>query len=364
MTEFVALDLSGRRAVVVGGGPRSAQRVTALLAEGAVVRVVAPALCEELRTRYAEPTSFEWTAREAEPADLDDAWWVAAPEATDAERETIAGWAAERRVFLEQQTARVLDQGDLDTLVTESAISLRQKDSGGKVVLVGGGPGADDLITVRGRRELARADVVVTDRLAPVGLLRELGSTAEVIDVGKTPHHHPVPQAEINELLIERARRGDYVVRLKGGDPFLLGRGGEELLACRSAGVSVEVVPGVTSAFAAPAAASVPVTHRGVAHGVLVISGHDDLDVPTLAAWQQTIVVLMGMGRLRELAAALVGAGKPGDTPVTVVHRAWTPQQRVVTGDLLTIADRVAEEGVGNPSAIVIGDVTRVFDEG
>ncbi|WP_265445535.1 uroporphyrinogen-III C-methyltransferase [Flexivirga meconopsidis] len=363
MTEFVALDLTGRRTVVVGGGPRSAQRVSVLLAEGALVRVVAPALCEELQAMYAEPASFDWTAREVEPADLDDAWWVAAPDATVAERAAIDGWAAQRRVFVEQQTARVLDQGDLDTLVTESAISLRRMEAGGKVVLVGGGPGADDLITVRGRRELARADVVITDRLAPVGLLRALGSTAEIIDVGKTPHHHPVPQAEINDLLIERARRGDYVVRLKGGDPFLLGRGGEEMLACRAAGVPVEVVPGVTSAFAAPAAADVPVTHRGVAHGVLVISGHDDLDVPTLAAWQQTIVVLMGMGRLRELAVSLVRAGKPGQTPVTVVHRAWTPEQRVVTGDLDTIADRVADAGVGNPSAIVIGDVTRVFDE-
>lgn len=240
--------------------------------------------------------------------------------------------------------------------------SQQQTAPTGRVVLVGGGPGADDLITVRGLRALERADVVVTDRLAPVGLLRDLGPDVEIVDVGKTPHHHPVPQDEINAVLIDRARQGKYLVRLKGGDPFVLGRGGEELLACRAAGVPVEVVPGVTSAFAAPAAAEVPVTHRGVAHGVLVISGHDELDVPSLIAWPHTIVVLMGMRRLRELAAALIRGGKLTDTPVTVVQSAWTDEQRQVSAPLADIADRVDTEGLGNPAAIVIGDVTRALD--
>lgn len=236
-----------------------------------------------------------------------------------------------------------------------------QPESPGRVVLVGGGPGAEDLITVRGMRALQRADVVIADRLAPRGLLRDLGPDTEVIDVGKTPRHHQVPQHEINALLVEHARRGRYVVRLKGGDPFLLGRGGEEVLACRSAGIPVEVVPGVTSAFSAPAAADIPVTHRGVAHGVLVISGHDELDVASLVQWRHTIVVLMGMARLRELAAALIGAGKAPETSVAVVQSAWTADQRQVSGSLETIADRVAEQGIGNPAAIVIGDVTRAL---
>jgi uroporphyrin-III C-methyltransferase len=233
----------------------------------------------------------------------------------------------------------------------------------GRVVLVGGGPGAEDLITVRGLRALEQADVVVADRLAPIGLLRDLGPDVEIIDVGKTPHHHPVPQDEINALLVERARRGRYVVRLKGGDPFVLGRGGEELLACRAAGVPVDVVPGVTSAFAGPAAAEVPVTHRGIAHGVLVISGHDELDVPSLVAWPHTIVVLMGMRRLRELSAGLIRGGKSADTPVTVVQSAWTTEQRHVSAPLERIADRVDTEGLGNPAVIVIGDVTAVLDD-
>ncbi|GGB29312.1 hypothetical protein GCM10011492_19610 [Flexivirga endophytica] len=233
----------------------------------------------------------------------------------------------------------------------------------GRVVLVGGGPGADDLITVRGMRELSKADVVVADRLVPQGLLRDLGPDVEIVDVGKTPHHHPVPQDAINELLVERARRGQYVVRLKGGDPFVLGRGGEEVLACRAAGVPVEVVPGVTSAFAGPAAGGVPVTHRGVSRGVLVISGHDALDVPSLVEWQHTIVVLMGMRRLRELTAGLIRGGKSAETSVTVVQSAWTEEQRQVSASLADIADRVDTEGLGNPAVIVIGDVTAVLAE-
>lgn len=234
----------------------------------------------------------------------------------------------------------------------------------GRVVLVGGGPGADDLITVRGQRALERADVVVADRLAPHGLLRDLGPEVEVVDVGKTPHHHPVPQDEINALLIDRARRGSYVVRLKGGDPFVLGRGGEEVLACGAAGVPVEVIPGVTSAFAGPAAGGVPVTHRGVAHGVLVISGHDELDVRVLAQWPHTIVVLMGMRRLRELTAALIREGKAASSAVSVIQSAWTPDQRQVSGTLDDIADLVDRHGIGNPAVIVIGDVTSVLAQG
>lgn len=227
----------------------------------------------------------------------------------------------------------------------------------GRVVLVGGGPGADDLITLRGHRALLAADVVVHDRLAPLGLLNELDDSVERIDVGKTPHRHPVPQDEINQILVDRARRGLNVVRLKGGDPFLLGRGGEEWLACDAAGIEVEVVPGVSSAFAAPLAGLVPVTHRGVSAGVLTISGHDEISPDLLAQWPHTIVVLMGMARLPELTAALVRAGKDPATPAAVVHKAYSPQQRSVRGTLATIAEQVLTERIGNPAVIVIGAV-------
>ena len=231
----------------------------------------------------------------------------------------------------------------------------------GKVVLVGGGPGSLDLLTLRALRELQRADVIVADRLGPTDELAELSLSAELIPVGKTPHNHPVPQARINEILVEHARAGQHVVRLKGGDPFVLGRGGEELLYCREHGIDVEVIPGVTSAFSAPLAGGIPVTHRGVSAGVMVLSGHDELLVEQLAAWPHTIVVLMGMARLPELASSLIAHGKPAELPAAVVHRAWTPAQRVVKAPLSTIAAQCEREGVGNPAVIVIGAVADVL---
>ncbi|MFK0648313.1 MULTISPECIES: uroporphyrinogen-III C-methyltransferase [Dermacoccus] len=236
-------------------------------------------------------------------------------------------------------------------------------DACGRVVLVGGGPGALDLLTIRALRELRAADVIVADRLGPRDELDQLGLDAEIIDVGKTPHHHPVPQVEINKILVREARAGRRVVRLKGGDPYLLGRGGEELLHCRAHGVEVDVVPGVTSALSAPLAGGIPVTHRGVSAGMLVLSGHDDLALDSLAVWPHTIVVLMGMSRLPTLAAGLVGHGKDAATPAGVVYRAWTPQQRVIKGTLATIAAQCAVEEVGNPSVIIIGDVVDVLHD-
>lgn len=229
--------------------------------------------------------------------------------------------------------------------------------SRGRVTLIGGGPGDPGLLTVRGRDELLAADVVVADRLGPTDMLAELGVTAEVVDVGKRPYHHPVPQEQINRILVERATAGQRVARLKGGDPFVLGRGGEEYAACLAAGVAVQVVPGVSSAIAAPAAATIPVTHRGVSTGVLLISGHDALEPELLVRWPHTIVVLMGMARLRELAAALLRAGMAPDRPAAVVERAWTSSQRCVRGTVRTIAEDVARLGVQNPATIVIGDV-------
>jgi uroporphyrin-III C-methyltransferase/precorrin-2 dehydrogenase/sirohydrochlorin ferrochelatase len=186
------------------------------------------------------------------------------------------------------------------------------------VALVGGGPGDPELITVRGRRLLARADVVVTDRLGPRDLLDSLGHHVEVIDASKIPYGRAMNQARINELLVEHARAGKFVVRLKGGDPYVFGRGFEEALACAEAGVPVTVVPGVTSAFAAPAVADVPVSHRGVAHEIVVVSGHvgpDDprslVDWPALARLRGTVVLLMAVERIGAFADALMAGGRP-----------------------------------------------------
>lgn len=231
----------------------------------------------------------------------------------------------------------------------------------GRVVLVGGGPGQDDLLTVRAVREIRAADVVVFDRLAPQAIIGELGPEVQIIDVGKTPYHHPIPQGEINALLVRHALAGRRVVRLKGGDPFVFGRGGEEALACAAAGVEVEVVPGVSSALTAPAAAHIPITHRGVSQGFLVVSGHDEIRADVIAAWPYTVVVLMGMGRLREICTALRQAGKDPATPVAVVQNAWLPEQKVAMGTLETIADVVAREKLRNPATIVMGEVIGVL---
>ncbi|WP_228088218.1 uroporphyrinogen-III C-methyltransferase, partial [Cellulosimicrobium cellulans] len=226
----------------------------------------------------------------------------------------------------------------------------------GSVALVGGGPGDAGLISVRGRRVLAEADVVVVDRLAPRALLAELGDDVVVVDVGKTSGNHPVPQDEINRILVHHALVGKRVVRLKGGDPYVFGRGGEELDACRAHGVPVEVVPGVTSAVSVPAAAGIPVTHRGLSRGFTVLTGHEDVGkVP--AASDHTVVLLMGVSRLGETAAALVAQGRSPETPVAVVEDGYGPRQRTTVGTLATIAERAREAGVRPPAVTVVGDV-------
>lgn len=236
----------------------------------------------------------------------------------------------------------------------------------GRVALVGAGPGDVELMTLKALRLLRAADVVVFDRLAPREALEEARADAVLIDVGKVPGHHAVPQEQINELLVEHALAGRRVVRLKGGDPYLLGRGGEEVEACRAAGVPVEVVPGVSSAFSVPAAAGIPVTHRGLARSVTVLTGHEDLGpdrLAALAALGGTIVVLMGVARLPRLVAGLAAAGLPADTPVAVVERGWTDTQRTTVGDLAGIADAVAAREVRSPAIIVVGAVAALADD-
>ncbi|MDO5534818.1 MAG: uroporphyrinogen-III C-methyltransferase [Propionibacteriaceae bacterium] len=232
----------------------------------------------------------------------------------------------------------------------------------GRVTLVGGGPGDPDLLTIAGLRALQSADVILTDHLAPdvTGLV----DGTEIVNVGKTPHGPATPQEEINALLIEHARSGRHAVRLKGGDPFVFGRGGEEFLACSDAGVPVSVVPGVSSAVAAPELAGIPVTHRGMSQGFTVVSGHVAPDDPrshiswaALAQSQTTLVLLMGVRQLPAITAALADGGLPADTPAAIVTKAASPDMAVVRGTLATIADLAVSSGVRPPSITVIGDV-------
>jgi uroporphyrin-III C-methyltransferase/precorrin-2 dehydrogenase/sirohydrochlorin ferrochelatase len=234
----------------------------------------------------------------------------------------------------------------------------------GRVWLVGGGPGDPGLITVRGQTVLSEADVVVADRLGPRALLQTLAPEVQVIDVGKTPGHHPISQDRINEILVEQALAGRKVVRLKGGDPFVLGRGGEEALHCAAHGVPVEVVPGVTSAVSVPAAAGIPVTHRGITASFVVASAHDGASAALMALRDapvtSTLVLLMGITALRQTALDLIAAGRPPGTPVAFVESGWTDAQRTTVTTLEKAADVAEQEQVGAPAIIVIGDVVSV----
>lgn len=239
--------------------------------------------------------------------------------------------------------------------------------SGGRVYLVGAGPGDPELLTLKGLRLLRDADVVVYDRLIDRRLLGHCKTDAELVDVGKVPGRSGRNQKGISDLLVEKAREGKRVVRLKGGDPFVFGRGGEEAEALREAGVAFEISPGVTSAIAAPAYAGIPLTHRDHASTFTVITGsfapgRDDIrpDWEAVARMPGTLVILMGWRRLEEIASALMAAGKPGDTPVAVVSWGTTADQRSVSGRLDSITESARDAGLGTPAAIVVGEVTRL----
>ena len=245
----------------------------------------------------------------------------------------------------------------------------------GFVSLVGAGPGDPDLLTVKGLRLLREADVVAYDRLANPVLLRECRTDAELIFVGKHGEgqvnnlHPSVPQEHINALLIEKAYAGKQVVRLKGGDPFIFGRGGEEALELRQAGVPFEIVPGISSAVAAPAYAGIPVTHRHVSASVAIVAGHEDPHKRTSSHdWDalskiDTLVVLMGIGRIEAITETLLSCGRAADTPAAVIRWGTTSEQETVTGTLRTIAATVRRAGLGAPATLVIGDVVRLRDD-
>ena len=392
MTTMIGMSLAGRRVAVVGAGDVAARRIRRFLLDGAVVRIVSPELGAGTAKRVADP-GLEWRARAVEPADLDDAGLVHPATGDPHADAAVAAWCEQRRILcinagdgshgsarLAAETRSgdsivgVVSDAGVDpgrTRLLRDAIAERLRDGGlplrrrrpaavGHVHLVGGGPGPVDLITVRGRRLLAEADVVVTDRLAPTGVLAELAPDVEVIDVGKRPQHHPVPQHEINEILIDRARRGLDVVRLKGGDPFVYGRGGEEVAACLAAGIPVEVVPGLTSVVSVPQAAGIPVTHRGTAAALHVVNGQDAPTEATLAALrdaQTTTVVLMGVSALEGFAAAARAAGADPHLPVAIVESGHTDAQRTTHATLVTVARRAAAAGVRNPAVMVFGHV-------
>lgn len=238
----------------------------------------------------------------------------------------------------------------------------------GKVYLVGSGPGGIGLLTKRGYEVISMAEVILFDQLPGRDILSSLPDHAERIDCGKFGNRHTLEQDEIEALMVRRAREGRTVVRLKGGDPFVFGRGGEELETLRAAGIETEVVPGVTSAVAVPAAVGIPVTHRKYASAVTVITGHEDpqkedsaLDWECLAKLKGTLVILMGVKNLPVIARTLIGFGKDPETPVAIIENGLRSNQRVVSASLARIADVMVLEKVTPPAVIVIGEVVTLY---
>jgi uroporphyrin-III C-methyltransferase/precorrin-2 dehydrogenase/sirohydrochlorin ferrochelatase len=391
---LVGLRLSGRKVVVVGGGTVAQRRLPLLIANGADVHVIARAATPAVEALAQADPGITLALRDFEPGDLDGAWYVIAATDDGAVNAAISDEAQQRRIFCVRAdiaregsavTPATFDYDGLSVGVLAGGEHRRSAairsaihealqrgvitaevtgEAPSGVALVGGGPGDPELITVRGRRLLARADVVVADRLAPQDLLAELGPHVEVIDAAKIPYGRAMAQDAINQVLVDRARAGKFVVRLKGGDPFVFARGYEEVIACADAGIPVTVVPGVTSAIAVPALAGVPVTHRGLTHEFVVVSGHVAPGHPeslvnwnALAQMSGTIVLLMAVERIELFAKALLDGGRPADTPVLVVQHGSTVAQRTLRATLGDAPEKIREDGIRPPAIIVIGAV-------
>jgi uroporphyrin-III C-methyltransferase/precorrin-2 dehydrogenase/sirohydrochlorin ferrochelatase len=430
---LLGLRLDGRRVVVVGGGAVATRRIPALLDAGADLVLVSPSVTASLED-LAAAGRIRWEPRRYADGDCAGAWLVCActddaaanaAVAAEAERQRTwyvraddaqasAAWtpASGRAEDVRAEDVRAEDvrpagaqsgpvqsgpvqstpvqrrsvqvgvlSGDprhsaairdaiLSGLRTGQLSARHGRGHRAGVAIIGGGPGDPGLITVRGRQLLAEADVVLTDRLAPRSLLDELPADVEVIDVSKIPYGRAMAQEQINATMIDRARAGRFVARLKGGDPFVFGRGAEEVLACLRAGVPVTVVPGVTSAVGVPTSAWLPVTHRGVAQEFHVVSVHvppgDDrstVDWALLGGSRGTLVLLMAVQRIGAVAAELLRHGRNPDTPVFVIADGTMPTQRTINSTLEQVEGMVTREGIRPPAIVVVGAVVNVAAE-
>jgi uroporphyrin-III C-methyltransferase / precorrin-2 dehydrogenase / sirohydrochlorin ferrochelatase len=395
---LLGLRLEGRLAVVVGGGAVASRRIPALLDAGAQILLVSPKVTASLED-LAAAGRIRWAARNYSPGDCAGAWLVCA--CTDSPQVNAAvaaaaegqqtwcvraddagasaawtpasGQAGDVRVGVlsgDPRRSAAIRDAVLTGLRSGQLSARHERGRRGQVAIIGGGPGDPGLITVRGRQLLAEADVVLTDRLAPRSLLDELREDVEIIDASKIPYGRAMAQEHINAALVEHAQAGRFVARLKGGDPFVFGRGAEEVLACLRAGVPVTVVPGVTSAVAVPASAWVPVTHRGVAQEFHVVSVHvppgderSTVNWELLGGSSGTLVLLMAVERIGAVTAELLRYGRNPDTPVSVIADGTLPTQRTISSTLEQVEGLVAKEGIRPPAIVVVGDVVRVATE-
>ena len=354
------LDVAGRQVAVCGGSPAALGVITDLHAAGAAITVYAAGVPTTVRD-LAERSLLTWHRRGWTESDLATAALVVPASADPAENDRIGAAArASGRLCLAPTTSRLRsEQGSDDG-----------RAGVGHVTLVGGGPGDPGLLTVAGLAAIQGADVIICDRLAPLAVLSQAPAGVEVIDVAKIPRGEYTSQERINELLVEHGLAGRRVVRLKGGDNFIFGRGGEELLACAEAGVPVTVIPGVSSAIAAPALAGIPLTHRSLTQGVTIVSAHlppdhpgSTLDWSALARANTTLVIMMGVATLSAVSAELVAQGMDPATPAATIADAGWPSQRSVRATVATIAAATSAAGIKPPAITVIGAVAG-FDTG
>jgi len=409
---LLGLRLGGRRVVVVGGGAVATRRIPALLDVGADIVLISPTVTVSLED-LAAGGRIRWEPRRYANGDCAGAWLVCActddpavnaAVAAEAERERIwsvraddaqasAAWtpasgradrvqvgvlsgdprhsaAIRDAIIAGLRTGQLSARHGRGRVGGLAGVVLPGQHSRAGVAIIGGGPGDPGLITVRGRQLLAEADVVLTDRLAPRSLLDELPADVEIIDVSKIPYGRAMAQEQINATLIERARAGHFVARLKGGDPFVFGRGAEEVLACLRAGVPVTVVPGVTSAVGVPTSAWLPVTHRGVAQEFHVVSVHvppgderSTVDWERLGGSPGTLVLLMAVQRIGAVVAELRRHGRSPDTPVSVIADGTMPTQRTINSTLEQVEGMVTQQGIRPPAIVVVGDVVGIAAE-
>lgn len=351
------LDVAGRSVVVCGGSPAALGVITDLHAAGAAITVYADAVPTTLRD-LADRSLITWHRRPWTDSDLATAALIvpAATDRSENDRITSATRAAGRLCLAPVETTHPLPE-------TGAGV--------GHVTLVGGGPGDPGLLTVAGLAAIQAADVIICDRLAPLAALSQAPAGVEVIDVAKIPRGEFTSQERINELLVEHGLAGRRVVRLKGGDNFIFGRGGEELLACAEAGVPVTVIPGVSSAIAAPALAGIPLTHRSLTQGVTIVSAHlppdhpgSTLDWSALARANTTLVIMMGVATLPAVSAELEAQGMDPATPAATIADAGLPSQRSVRATLATIAEVTTAAEITPPAITVIGAVAGFTTEG
>ncbi|GAA0996766.1 uroporphyrinogen-III C-methyltransferase [Subtercola frigoramans] len=362
----VSLSLLGRRVVVVGDALGTRRVRARYRAAGAHVELVTAGQARVLLAAGAADSALHTSAQHASA--LPASGLPASNQPASTPRNKLHDNLPDLLVWVD---GRESQRADLAAAASRQRVWMTTEPSAptlprGHVTLIGGGPGETELMTVAGRTALAEADVVLYDRLAPTETLQQWAPGAELIDVGKLPGHHAVPQREIEAIMVDRALQGLHVVRLKGGDPFVFGRGGEEVLACRIAGVPVTVVPGVTSAISVPAAAGIPVTHRNVTRAFTVISGHapySEDELHHLAGLGGTIVVLMGVGTLVQLVSGLQRHGMTATMPLAIVEQGYSIHQRTTVSSVGEVTGMLGTLALRSPAVIVIGEVVRVASD-